>query len=74
MGHDFRTSYLNLTKTIDKLSPKNENGEGKVKFIGLTATASVNILKDIKIEFSRRKQRLEDENITKIIFNHLHKS
>ena len=62
-GHDFRTSYLNLAKTIDKLSPKDENEEGKIKFIGLTATASINVLKDIKIEFSRRKQRLEDENI-----------
>lgn len=66
-GHDFRTSYLNLAKTIDKLSPKDENEEGKIKFIGLTATASVNVLKDIKIEFSRRKQRLEDENIKSLL-------
>jgi ATP-dependent DNA helicase RecQ len=66
-GHDFRTSYLNLAKTIDKLSPKDENGEGKIKFIGLTATASFNVLKDIKIEFSRRKQRLEDENIKSLL-------
>lgn len=66
-GHDFRTSYLNLAKTIDKLSPKQENGEGKIKFIGLTATASVNVLKDIKIEFARQKQRLEDENIKSLL-------
>jgi len=66
-GHDFRTSYLNLAKTIDKLSSKDENGEGKIKFIGLTATASVNVLKDIKIEFSRQKQRLEDENIKSLL-------
>ncbi|MDD1525626.1 DEAD/DEAH box helicase [Riemerella anatipestifer] len=66
-GHDFRTSYLNLAKTIDKLSPKDENGEDKIKFIGLTATASVNVLKDIKIEFSRQKQRLEDENIKSLL-------
>ena len=66
-GHDFRTSYLNLAKTIDKLSPKDENDEGKIKFIGLTATASVNVLKDIKIEFSRQKQRLEDENIKSLL-------
>ena len=66
-GHDFRTSYLNLAKTIDKLSPKDENGEGKIKFIGLTATASVNVLKDIKIEFSRQKQRLEDDNIKSLL-------
>lgn len=66
-GHDFRTSYLNLAKTIDKLSQKDENGEGKIKFIGLTATASVNVLKDIKIEFSRQKQRLEDDNIKSLL-------
>lgn len=66
-GHDFRTSYLNLAKTVDKLSPKDENGEGKIKFIGLTATASVNVLKDIKIEFARQKQRLEDENIKSLL-------
>ena len=66
-GHDFRTSYLNLAKTIDKLSPKDEKGEGKIKFVGLTATASVNVLKDIKIEFSRQKQRLEDENIKSLL-------
>lgn len=66
-GHDFRTSYLNLAKTIDKLSSKDEQGEGIIKFIGLTATASVNVLKDIKIEFSRQKQRLEDENIKSLL-------
>jgi len=66
-GHDFRTSYLNLAKTIDNLSPKDDNGDGKIKYIGLTATASVNVLKDIKIEFSRRKQRLEDENIKSLL-------
>ncbi len=66
-GHDFRTSYLNLAKTIDRLSPKDDNKEGKIKYIGLTATASVNVLKDIKIEFSRQKQRLEDENIKSLL-------
>ena len=66
-GHDFRTSYLNLAKTIDHLSPKDQNGEGVIKYIGLTATASVNVLKDIRIEFSRRKQQLEDENIKTLI-------
>lgn len=66
-GHDFRISYLNLAKTIDKLSPKDINGEGKIKFLGLTATASVYVLKDIKIEFSRRKLRLEDENIKSLL-------
>lgn len=62
-GHSFRLSYLNLAKTIDKLSPKDIKGEGTIKFIGLTATASVNVLKDIKVEFSRQKKSLEDDNI-----------
>jgi hypothetical protein CLOST_1256 len=62
-GHSFRLSYLNLAKAIDKLSPKDENGEGTIKFLGLTATASVNVLKDIKVEFSRQKASLEDDNI-----------
>lgn len=43
-GHDFRTSYLNLAKTISKYLP------GAV-FMGLTATASINVLKDIQHEF-----------------------
>jgi ATP-dependent DNA helicase RecQ len=66
-GHDFRTSYLNLAKTIDKLSPKDSNGEGAIKFIGLTATASVNVLKDIRVEFARQKQKLADENIKSLL-------
>jgi ATP-dependent DNA helicase RecQ len=66
-GHDFRTSYLNLAKTIDKLSSKDAKGDGNIKFIGLTATASVNVLKDIKIEFSRQKSKLEDENIKSLL-------
>lgn len=43
-GHDFRTSYLQLCPTIRKLCPQ-------VKLIGLTATASQNVLKDIAEEF-----------------------
>jgi ATP-dependent DNA helicase RecQ len=66
-GHDFRTSYLNLAKTIDKLSSKDKDGNGNIKFIGLTATASVNVLKDIKIEFSRQKFKLNDENIKSLL-------
>jgi ATP-dependent DNA helicase RecQ len=43
-GHDFRTSYLNLAKTIRKYCEK-------AQILGLTATASKNVLKDILIEF-----------------------
>jgi ATP-dependent DNA helicase RecQ len=44
-GHDFRTSYLNLASTIEKFAPS-------ANYIGLTATASVNVLKDIQAEFN----------------------
>lgn len=47
-GHDFRTSYLNLSKTIRKHCPS-------AVFLGLTATASVNVLKDILIEFEIKR-------------------
>lgn len=44
-GHDFRTSYLCLAKTIRNYCPW-------VNFLWLTATASANVLKDIKNELS----------------------
>jgi ATP-dependent DNA helicase RecQ len=44
-GHDFRTSYLNLANTIERLAPDSI-------YIGLTATASVNVLKDMQSEFN----------------------
>ncbi len=50
-GHDFRISYLNLAYAIKKYSPKS-------KILGLTATASINVLKDIQIEFN-----IEDINV-----------
>lgn len=62
-GHDFRTSYLNLVKTIDALSPKDRDGKGLIHFVGLTATASINVLQDIKIEFSREKKKFEEKNV-----------
>lgn len=59
-GHDFRTSYLNLTQAIQRYCPSTS-------FIGLTATASVNVLKDIRIEFSRNNKKLGDENIKSLL-------
>ncbi|WP_238442477.1 RecQ family ATP-dependent DNA helicase [Desulfofalx alkaliphila] len=43
-GHDFRTSYLNLIRTIRRYCPSSV-------FVGLTATASNFVLEDIKVEF-----------------------
>jgi ATP-dependent DNA helicase RecQ len=54
-GHDFRTSYLNLARTIKKYCPD-------AKYLGLTATASSRVHKDIKAEFN-----IDDENIKSLI-------
>ena len=47
-GHDFRTSYLNLVSAINRYC-------SNFKFIALTATASSNVLKDLKIELQLEK-------------------
>ena len=49
-GHSFRTSYLNLVKTIRKYCPT-------AVLLGLTATASVNTLKNIQIEFGIKDRK-----------------
>lgn len=51
-GHDFRTSYLNLSKTIQKHCKD-------FRFIGLTATASINVLKDIQLEFGIKQENVK---------------
>jgi ATP-dependent DNA helicase RecQ len=43
-GHDFRPAYLNLSDTIKKYAKE-------YVYIGLTATASLHVLKDIQTEF-----------------------
>lgn len=50
-GHDFRTSYLNLANTITQLAPQ-------ASYIGLTATASVNVIQDIQNEFNISSQNV----------------
>lgn len=51
-GHDFRTAYLNLANTIQKLC-------NNFNFIGLTATASINVIKDIQIEFGIKQENVK---------------
>jgi ATP-dependent DNA helicase RecQ len=51
-GHDFKMSYLNLSDTIKKYC-------SNFNFIGLTATASFNVLKDIQIEFNIDSQNVK---------------
>ncbi|WP_422449541.1 MULTISPECIES: RecQ family ATP-dependent DNA helicase [unclassified Endozoicomonas] len=50
-GHDFRTSYLTLAKTIERCVPN-------VPPLCLTATASLRVLKDIQLEFD-----IDDDNV-----------
>lgn len=49
--HDFRTSYLCLSKTIKNIFLN-------IKFLWLTATASINVLKDIQAELN-----IDDDSI-----------
>jgi len=56
-GHDFRTSYLNLAKAI-------RNYCDNFNFLGLTATASVHVLKDIQIELNIK----QEDVITLIVY------
>lgn len=55
-GHDFRTSYLNLSKTIQRHC-------NDFRFIGLSATASLNVLKDIRLELSRNNDEITIDNV-----------
>ena len=61
-GHDFRTSYLTLIPTIERYCPQ-------ATLVGLTATASSAVLKDLKCEFGvssmdvRAMQSLERKNL-----------
>jgi len=48
-GHDFRTSYLNLSNAIQRHT-------NDFNWLGLTATASINVLKNIQIEFGTKHE------------------
>lgn len=53
-GHDFRTSYLALARTVQRYAPT-------AKFLALTATASSNVLQDIRNELG-----IESHNVKTI--------
>lgn len=62
-GHDFRTSYLTLVQTIERVCPNSV-------LVGLTATASQAVLSDLKIELCvdntgiKALPSLQRENLT----------
>lgn len=62
-GHDFRTSYLCLVKTIKKCCPS-------MWLLGLTATASSFVLEDLKREFNISSENVK--TITKMSRSELH--
>jgi ATP-dependent DNA helicase RecQ len=47
-GHDFRPSYLQMGRNLEKFCSVNK--DRKTTVVGLTGTASDNVLKDIKVE------------------------
>lgn len=49
-GHDFRISYLMLTNTINRYCTN-------AQLLGLTATASINVIKDLKVEMNIRNNQ-----------------
>jgi ATP-dependent DNA helicase RecQ len=58
-GHDFRTSYLNLSKTIKRYC-------SNFRYLALTATASANVLKDIQLELDIKQEDVRtQENFTR---------
>lgn len=62
-GHDFRTSYLNIGKNAIKYCKAKNNKE--IPLIGLTATASFDVLTDIQRELSNieSNKRLAEDSI-----------
>ena len=58
-GHDFRTAYLKLGENARQFC-KVKNSDQTIPIFGLTATASFDVLADVK-----RELQLEDESIKK---------
>ncbi len=61
-GHDFRTTYLMLGKNAQKFA-KTKRGND-VSLIGLTATASFDVLTDIERELSINSEEVNDAVIS----------
>ncbi|MFA7613954.1 MAG: RecQ family ATP-dependent DNA helicase, partial [Candidatus Caldatribacteriota bacterium] len=67
-GHDFRVSYLNLGKTVEKYC-KSRNLEA-IPLIGLSATASYDVLTDVCREITRGTKNYEEALKEEIIIRH----
>lgn len=59
-GHDFRTAYLKLGQNARKFC-KVKSADQTIPIFGLTATASFDVLADVK-----RELQLEDKNVEKL--------
>ncbi len=63
-GHDFRTSYLKLGENARKYC-KTKNSKFSVPLFGLTATASFDVLADVK-----RELNIGNENVVSSLTSH----
>jgi ATP-dependent DNA helicase RecQ len=63
-GHDFRTSYLRLGDNARRFC-KTWKGKSTITLFGLTATASFDVLSDVK-----RELKIGDENVISSLSSH----
>ncbi len=57
-GHDFRTSYLRLGENAKRFCTIRSNEIGSIPLIGLTATASFDVLSDVQRELELRENAI----------------
>lgn len=57
-GHDFRTSYLRLGENAKRFCTIRSNGISSIPLIGLTATASFDVLSDVQRELELRENAI----------------
>lgn len=71
-GHDFRTSYLKLGENARRFFKSNKPDGDSICFIGLTATASFDVLTDVQRELSLGENtiiRLNSMDRPEIVFS-----
>lgn len=62
-GHDFRTDYLMIGENAQKYALNKDTKESTVSLIGLTATASFDVLADIERELKIKSDQVADSII-----------
>lgn len=70
-GHDFRTSYLRLGENARRFCKINHNDVNSIPIIGLTATASFDVLSDVQRELDLGEEaiiRLDSSDRPELIY------